>query len=228
MRTQGNRQWNRAIAGAALALGPTVLAAAVAACGGGRAADGGGTSPHRSYAAGGTYAGGEAESVAVRSTTADMAAPPPAAEPVSAGARPAPAADGAGRAPDYRAGETYARLQENDFIEASEDAMSTFSLDVDTASYTIMRRDLRAGRLPRPESVRVEEYVNFFDYGDAPPDRASGAPFAVHLESAPSRFGAGKHLLRVGVQGMEIPASQRPAANLVFLVDVGAASSSGT
>ncbi|MFW5920441.1 MAG: vWA domain-containing protein, partial [Polyangiales bacterium] len=81
---------------------------------------------------------------------------------------------------------------------------------------------LRDGYLPPDEAVRVEEYVNFFDYGDAPPEPDGGAPFAVHLESAPSHFGPGPghNLLRVGVQGMEIPASQRPAANVVFLVDV--------
>ena len=108
----------------------------------------------------------------------------------------------------------------NMFVEASADSLSTFSLDVDTASYTVMRREIGAGALPSPSSVRVEEYVNFFDYGEAPPATNDGTPFAVHLESSPSQFGENLHLLRVGVQGIEIPAAQRPSANLVFLIDV--------
>jgi len=121
---------------------------------------------------------------------------------------------------NYQAGENYAKVRENQMVQASEDNRTTFSLDVDTASYTIMRRDLTNGRLPVPDSVRVEEYINFFDYDDEPPSGADDAPFATHLESAPSPFGEGRYLLRVGVQAMEVPADQRPAANLVFLIDV--------
>jgi len=120
----------------------------------------------------------------------------------------------------HQNGETYARVQENRVVNASEDQRLTFSLDVDTASYTLMRRDLRSGTLPQPEAIRVEELLNFFDYGDEPPSGADDAPFAIHLESAPSPFGEGQHLLRVGVQAMEVPAAERPRANLVFLVDV--------
>jgi Ca-activated chloride channel family protein len=121
---------------------------------------------------------------------------------------------------DYQSGETYAQLEENQFVPIEQDQMATFSLDVDTGSYTIMRRDINSQRLPSPDGVRVEEFVNYFDYGDRPPAPDSGAPFAVHLEGAPSYFGEGLTLLRVGVQGVEIPTEQRPAANLVFLVDV--------
>jgi Ca-activated chloride channel family protein len=122
--------------------------------------------------------------------------------------------------PGSQAGENYAKVAENRVIDAREDNRATFSLDVDTASYTIMRRDLTNGRLPVPESVRVEEFVNFFDYGDEPPSGAEDAPFAIHLESSPSPFGEGQYLLRVGVQATEVPAEQRPSANLVFLIDV--------
>jgi Ca-activated chloride channel family protein len=116
-------------------------------------------------------------------------------------------------------GEQYSHTPENQFVDAQEDAMATLSLDVDTASYTLMRRDLLASRLPHPESVRVEEWINFFDYAEAP--RANGQdPIAVSLESAPSPFGDGMNLLRVAVQAHEIPQEQRPSANLVFLVDV--------
>ena len=121
---------------------------------------------------------------------------------------------------NYQAGERYAKVQENRMVDAAEDNRSTFSLDVDTASYTIMRRDLRNGTLPQPDSVRIEEFINFFDYNDAPPSSADDAPFATHLEAAPSPFGDGRYLLRVGVQAVEVPADQRPRANLVFLIDV--------
>jgi Ca-activated chloride channel family protein len=121
---------------------------------------------------------------------------------------------------EYQSGERYAEIHENGFREASQDSLATFSLDVDTAAYTIMRRDVTGGALPNPDSVRIEEYVNFFDYGDGAPAPDADTPFAVHLESAPHPFESTLRLLRVGVHGAEIPASQRPAANLVFLVDV--------
>lgn len=120
---------------------------------------------------------------------------------------------------EQSAGETYAHTPENGLMDTAQDAMSTFSLDVDTASYTLARSDLTAGRLPRPEGVRVEEWINFFRY-DEPAPSGSDAPFSVRVESAPSYFGQGRHLLRVAVRAKEIPAAQRPAANIVFLVDV--------
>ena len=83
------------------------------------------------------------------------------------------------------------------------DAFSTFGMDVDTASYAITRRYLRDGYLPPPEAVRVEEFVTVkaFDYNYTPP---SDETFAIHLESAPSKFGEGKRLqlLRIGIQGL--------------------------
>ncbi len=116
-------------------------------------------------------------------------------------------------------GEQYSHMPENQFVDASQDAMATLSLDVDTASYTLMRRDLLANRLPAPDSVRVEEWINFFDYADEPASNGDD-PLAVSLESAPSPFGEGMSLLRVAVRAEEVPQEQRPSANLVFLVDV--------
>ena len=106
----------------------------------------------------------------------------------------------------------------NPFIDTEDDHLSTFAIDVDTASYTVARRFLDDGHLPDPDSVRVEEFVNFFDQGyDAPAEDA----FAIHLEGSPSPFGGGNHwLLRVGLQGREIPESQRKDATLVFTIDV--------
>jgi len=114
--------------------------------------------------------------------------------------------------------ETYGKLVENDWVETATEPVSTFGADVDTGSYSLMRRDVRAGRLPNPDSVRVEEYINYFRYDYAPPQ--DDKPFSVQVDGAPSPFGQGFHLLRVGLQGEVIDVAQRKPANLVFLVDV--------
>ncbi len=107
----------------------------------------------------------------------------------------------------------------NPFIDTEDDAFSTFGMDVDTASYAITRRYLRDGYLPPPEAVRVEEFVNAFDYNYTPP---TDETFAIHLESAPSKFGEGKRLqlLRIGIQGHIIPDTDRKDAKLTFVIDV--------
>ncbi len=106
----------------------------------------------------------------------------------------------------------------NPFIDTEDDNLSTFAMDVDTASYTVARRFIRDGNLPDPASVRVEEFVNYFDQDYAPP---SDGAFAVHVDGSPSPFGGEKHwLLRVGLQGREIAAHARQDATLVFAIDV--------
>ena len=107
----------------------------------------------------------------------------------------------------------------NPFIDTEDDAFSTFGMDVDTASYTVMRRFLRDGLLPPSEAIRVEEFVNAFDYNYTPP---SDETFAIHLEGAPSKFGEGKRLqlLRIGIQGRVIPETDRKDAILTFVIDV--------
>ncbi|UCF80764.1 MAG: von Willebrand factor type A domain-containing protein [Acidobacteriota bacterium] len=106
----------------------------------------------------------------------------------------------------------------NPFIDTEDDRLSTFATDVDTASYTVTRRYLTEGVLPPKEAVRVEEFVNFFDYGYEPP---SGKTFAVYAEGAPSRFGGPRHkLLRIGVQGKKIIPENRKDAVLTFVIDV--------
>ena len=107
----------------------------------------------------------------------------------------------------------------NPFIDTEDDHFSTFGMDVDTASYAITRRYLRDGLLPPPEAVRVEEFVNTFNYNYTPP---SDGAFAVHIEGAPSRFGEGKRLqlLRIGIQGRVIPTENRKDAVLTFVIDV--------
>lgn len=106
----------------------------------------------------------------------------------------------------------------NPFIDTDEDRLSTFAVDVDTGSYTLCRSYLEREYLPPKDAVRVEEFINYFDYGYAPP-AAPGEAFAIHLEAAPSRFGAGKVLLRVGIKGREVKAAERKDAVLTFVID---------
>lgn len=104
----------------------------------------------------------------------------------------------------------------NAFVSATVNAVSTFAIDVDTASYTLVRNALLAGRLPEPGNVRVEEVVNFFDYQDEPP---MAGCFAIHVEGAPTPFGHGLRAVRVGVKGRRLGREEQRPAVLTFLVD---------
>lgn len=115
--------------------------------------------------------------------------------------------------------ETYDRIIENDFLSAAQHPLSTFSLDVDTASYSNVRRFLlQERRLPPTDAVRLEEMLNYFPYNYAPP--RDGMPFATHVEVADCPWNKEHRLVRLGVKGREIPREKRPACNLVFLLDV--------
>ncbi len=107
----------------------------------------------------------------------------------------------------------------NPFIDPEDDNKSTFGMDADSASYSVMRRYLQDGYLPPPEAVRVEEFINAFDYDYTPP---TDSTFALHLEGAPSKFGEGvqRQLLRVGIQGRVVPDTDRKDAVLTFVIDV--------
>ena len=107
----------------------------------------------------------------------------------------------------------------NPFIDPEDDNLSTFGMDADSASYAVMRRYLRDGHLPPTEAVRVEEFINAFDYDYTPP---TDTAFALHLEGAPSKFGEGKRrqLLRIGIQGRVVPDVDRKDAVLTFVIDV--------
>ena len=108
----------------------------------------------------------------------------------------------------------------NPFIDTEDDHFSTFAVDVDTASYTVTRKFVTDGNLPDPDSVRVEEFVNYFDYGYQRPTEEEGA-FAIHMEGSPSPFGGENHwLMRVGLQGKDIAAESRKDATLIFTIDV--------
>lgn len=113
----------------------------------------------------------------------------------------------------------------NPVIDTADDHLSTFAIDVDTASYTVMRRFLRDGHLPDKDSVRVEEYINYFDQKYAPPQQGA---FAIHLDGAPSPFGEENYyLMRVGIQGYQIPDAQRKDAALIFVIDVSGSMDQG-
>ncbi|HWO24769.1 MAG TPA: von Willebrand factor type A domain-containing protein [Kofleriaceae bacterium] len=106
----------------------------------------------------------------------------------------------------------------NPWTDAAKDRLSTFAADVDTASYTIMRRKLNEGTLPPKAAVRVEEFVNYFSYSF--PEPAAGSPFSVVMDAAPSPVSPARHILRVGVATKAKQEHERKPANLVFLVDV--------
>jgi Ca-activated chloride channel family protein len=161
-------------------------------------------------------------------------APPPAPPPAVAGkpaakkeakskapaaatpqAPPAPIAV-ATPTPEPQGTEDYKDYGVNPVTDPAKDRLSTFAIDVDTASYTIARRKIQEGSLPPFQAVRAEEFLNYFDYGYAAPKTG---PFAVHLAAAPSPFTAGHHLLRVGVQGKRVSLKERSSVHLVYLVD---------
>jgi Ca-activated chloride channel family protein len=106
----------------------------------------------------------------------------------------------------------------NPYIDPQTDRQSTFGLDVDTASYTVARRFISDGNLPDPASVRVEEFVNFFDQDYEPPEEGA---FAIHVDGGPSPFLADDEvLLRVGLKAREDSRRARPSASLTFVIDV--------
>ena len=108
----------------------------------------------------------------------------------------------------------------NPFVDTEDDHLSTFAIDVDTGSYTVCRRFLNEGSLPPKEAVRVEEFVNYFDY-DYPAPRQD--TFAVFYEAMPWQFDAERkntHLMRIGLKAMEIPDEYRKPAILTFVIDV--------
>ncbi|HVH47109.1 MAG TPA: VWA domain-containing protein [Labilithrix sp.] len=146
---------------------------------------------------------------AAKAPFASAAYPPPRMEAPIAQAAPEPT--GTERFDDYGV---------NPFVDANTDRLSTFSIDVDTASYSFARRKLlRESTLPPFASVRAEEFLNSFDYGYASPAAHERVPFKVHFAASPSPFAPGHHLLRIGVQAKRISAEERQPVHLVYLVD---------
>jgi len=108
----------------------------------------------------------------------------------------------------------------NPSVDTEDDHLSTFALDVDTGSYTIMRNYLSEGNLPPSDSVRVEEYINYFNQNYPNPPRHQA--FGITIDGAPSPFTETERyqMLRVGIQGYQVPDEDRKDANLVFVIDV--------
>jgi Ca-activated chloride channel family protein len=114
--------------------------------------------------------------------------------------------------------ERYAHQADNPVHQTRENPVSTFSIDVDTGSYANVRRMLTGGELPPADAVRAEEFLNYFDYGYSPP-ATRDTPFRVTTEVSPAPWNAQRQLMLVGIKGYEVPKSQIPAANIVFLID---------
>ncbi|MDH5720236.1 MAG: VWA domain-containing protein [Spirochaetia bacterium] len=114
--------------------------------------------------------------------------------------------------------ESYDRIYENGFLDPEKNALSTFSVDVDTASYSNTRRFLNMGSLPPKDAVRIEEFINYFsyDYENAPEDK----PFSVSAEVSKTPWNPKHKLVHIGIKGREIQAEKMPPRNLVFLLDV--------
>lgn len=114
--------------------------------------------------------------------------------------------------------EVYDRIEENGFKTVLTDPLSTFSIDVDTASYTNVRRMLNDGQLPPADAVRIEEMINYFVYDYPKP--TGEHPFSVYSEIAPAPWNTDHQLVHIGLSGKAMPTEDLPSSNLVFLLDV--------
>lgn len=115
--------------------------------------------------------------------------------------------------------ENYHHFVSNPIKRVAENPVSTFSVDVDTGSYSNVRRMLNAGQLPVQDAVRIEELINYFDYSYPAPDTLD-TPFQVTTEIGPNPWNANTRLLHIGIKGYQVEKADIPAANLVFLIDV--------
>ena len=155
---------------------------------------------------------GQSRNIAHSNTPYPMASTAPTSAPSSA-----PVAN-ANQMPQSGNTEDYSRIYENPFLAALKNPLSTFSIDVDTASYSNVRRFLHEGQLPPADAVRIEELINYFRYDYAKPQ--GDAPFAISTELSDCPWADGHKLLQVGLQAKQLDMSQAPRSNLVFLLDV--------
>jgi Ca-activated chloride channel family protein len=119
--------------------------------------------------------------------------------------------------PDFNR-EGYDNISENKFLKVTDNPLSTFSIDVDAASYSNVRRFLNQGQLPPAGAVRIEEMVNYFKYEY--PQPANEDPFSINTEISDAPWNSKHKLVLIGLQGKKIPIESLPASNLVFLIDV--------
>ena len=180
-----------------------------------------------------TATGGEAsqDTIVVTGNKTDGTAPPPPPppppSPVMAMEAPAGYAKASPRhmqgpvmqppAPEFR--DQYEDVDQNPVKLVSEEPVSTFSIDVDTASYANVRRFLEDGVLPPKDAVRIEELINYFDY-TYPQPAEDGPPFSTQVNLMPSPFADGRELMQIGIQGRDIDETARPPINLTLLMDV--------
>lgn len=115
-------------------------------------------------------------------------------------------------------GERYAEIDENPFLETRNAPLSTFSIDVDTASYANVRRHIQEGNLPPKDAVRIEELVNYFEYDY--PQPIGDVPFSVTNEIATCPWNTKHKIVSIGLQGKRVSLDDTPPSNLVFLLDV--------
>ena len=127
--------------------------------------------------------------------------------------------------PAYENRERYQVIESNPIKRVAEAPVSTFSVDVDTGAYSNVRRFLESGSMPPHDAVRIEELVNYFSYDYRGP-QSPEQPFAVAAEVTRTPWNQQSYLLRIGLRGYDIERSERPAANLVFLIDVSGSMSS--
>ncbi|MFA9452921.1 MAG: von Willebrand factor type A domain-containing protein [Candidatus Aminicenantaceae bacterium] len=124
----------------------------------------------------------------------------------------------------YHNTEEYSRIYENIFLPALSNPLSTFSIDVDTASYANVRRFLNSNQLPTKDAVRIEEMINYFTYAYPEPGRKQ--PFALYTEISSCPWDTRHRLIHIGLQGRKLETEELPASNLVFLLDVSGSMSS--
>ncbi|MEW6125756.1 MAG: VWA domain-containing protein [Acidobacteriota bacterium] len=113
--------------------------------------------------------------------------------------------------------EDYKKIDENEFLAVNENPLSTFSIDVDTASYSNVRRFINNGQLPPKDAVRIEELINYFKYNYPQPE--GDAPFSISTELADCPWETSHKLVQIGLQGKNLDISKAPPSNLVFLLD---------
>lgn len=120
-------------------------------------------------------------------------------------------------APNFNT-EDYDHIVENKFLDVAQEPLSTFSIDVDRAAYSNVRRFINGGSLPPKGAVRIEEMINYFDYNYATP--TDDKPFEIYTEAGTCPWNTKHQLVQIGIQGKKVKADNLPPANLVFLVDV--------
>ncbi len=116
--------------------------------------------------------------------------------------------------------EGYARIVDNPFLAAAVNPLSTFSIDVDRASYSNVRRFIQSGRQPPPDAVRLEEMVNYFPYDNPAPEAGSRDPFTITTEVTSAPWQPANRLVRIALQARRVDTRDLPPSNLVFLIDV--------